>query len=285
MLQNKPILTLAVAASLAWGSTAWCETTPPPWSAAMTPASGTVPVEPPPGLMPTAPAAPVAETPKLATPPTTGVNTPAPWEQAQPGPAHPAPAPTQPNPPAPAPVAPIASVGTMPSGSMLDPAKNEPTAAAAGGLEGLSQAERDFLSSQSDINRQILSMQTLVQLQEQQNKYNELLAKARALETPQGAKDKAVAKDSEEGDGRTALQRRIMSDIFLLSVYGEGRDLTADVYYRGGRMTVQNGDTLPTGETVKRIEMSRMFVGKGKGSREIAMHSADLLNKDLGIKK
>lgn len=149
-------------------------------------------------------------------------------------------------------------------------------------LSGLSADDIEFLSQQASVNRQYLTIQGLVKLQEQQNKFQELTLKNQAMIDE--AQNKKNPKKNED-DGKTEFQRRLLNDVYLLSVYGEPGEMLADIYYRGGRQTVQEGDLIPTGEVVRSIEMNRMFVGKGKKKREIGMHSAELLNKDLGIKR
>lgn len=264
MLPNKKTLTVIIALSMA--APVFAESTPPPWAAQVKPAAP-------------APAEPVSQPAQAPSAVPTTDNKASPWE------AKSAPAPTNTSVPAPVtqPAMPVPSA--MPA--QITPPASSMTGFAAPSvnndhdLSGLSADEIQFLSQQASVNRQYLTIQSLVKLQEQQNKFQELTIKNQAM--IEESQNKKNPKKNED-DGKTDLQRRILNDVYLLSVYGEPGEMTADIYYRGGRQTVQEGDLIPTGEIVRSIEMNRMFVGKGKKKREIGMHSAELLNKNLGIK-
>lgn len=135
------------------------------------------------------------------------------------------------------------------------------TAVASGG--GLTMEEKMYFAEQARLQRDTTLMESKVKLAEQQLKYNEAVAKMISASVAQPAAN--VKEKKEEKKPASDLA----SEMILVSVYGEGRNLTGEVFYRGGRISVKRGDKLPGNMLVTNIEPTRIVVRNGKKSSEI----------------
>jgi type IV pilus biogenesis protein PilP len=69
-----------------------------------------------------------------------------------------------------------------------------------------------------------------------------------------------------------------IDEMYVVSTYtGEDDALAAEVYFRGGRIPVNKGDTLPGDWVIQKVEMARLIVKRGKRRGEIALKSPELL--------
>lgn len=92
-----------------------------------------------------------------------------------------------------------------------------------------------------------------------------------------GKENKAVPSDNEPKDDP-------ITEMYVVSTYtGEDDALAAEVYFRGGRIPVTKGDTLPGDWVVQKVEMARLILKRGKRKGEIALKSPDLLQKEQSL--
>lgn len=72
-----------------------------------------------------------------------------------------------------------------------------------------------------------------------------------------------------------------IDEMHVVSTYtGEDGALAAEVYFRGGRIPVTKGDTLPGDWVVQKVEMARLIAKRGKRKGEIALKSPEFLQKE-----
>jgi type IV pilus biogenesis protein PilP len=75
-----------------------------------------------------------------------------------------------------------------------------------------------------------------------------------------------------------------IDEMYVVSTYtGEDGALAAEVYFRGGRIPVSKGDTLPGDWVIQKVEMSRLILKRGKRRGEIALKSPELLQKEQSM--
>lgn len=119
-------------------------------------------------------------------------------------------------------------------------------------------------------------MEARVKLIEQQAKYEETMRKmVVSAPMPQSPQPNVFEKPAVASsyDAHLATDEKALSEMTLVSVYGEGKNLAGELFYRGGRMTVKKGDTLPGDWRVASIEQSRLMAVKGKRRFEIGLGS------------
>lgn len=130
------------------------------------------------------------------------------------------------------------------------------------------------------LNEQILHQDLMNKLSEKKLREMELARdQAKAMQQMQQIVTPPVIETPAPPTGPEAPPA--MTQVYLLSVYGHGANMFADVYYRGGRLTVQVGDELPTGDVVSHIGMHSIRVANAEGESIISLHSADLLDKEI----
>lgn len=143
---------------------------------------------------------------------------------------------------------------------------------------GLTKEEERFFREQASLQRETRLMEARVKLMEQRAKYEEAMRKM-AVSAPMPPKvgTEALAKSEYEVassyDVHIATDEKALAEMTLVSVYGEDKSLVGELFYRGGRMTVKKGDTLPGGWRVASIDLSRLMLSKGKRRFEIALGS------------
>lgn len=178
------------------------------------------------------------------------------------------------------------AMGAAPPSSMqapvieMAPTQPQVSEATAPHRATLTPKEEAFFREQATLQQQTQLMASRVQLMEQKVRYEEAMRKLMEVGPAASMPAPAVPAAEQEApqvasayDAHIATDEKALSEMTLVSVYGEGRNLVGELFYRGGRMAVTKGDLLPGEWRVASIEPTRVMARKGKRRFEIGLGS------------
>jgi len=141
---------------------------------------------------------------------------------------------------------------------------------------GMSFEEKRYFEEQSKLQRDTALMAARVKLAKEQAEYNktvtEMISASPAQAMNSSGQSAANVNQPSGANGKPenkAPPSDLASEMILVSVYGEGKNLTGEVFYRGGRITVNRGDKLPGNFLVTKIEPTRIVVRHNKVTSDI----------------